>query len=54
MSKDTKSVLYVRIISETHRRARVRALTDGLTLAAVVEAALAQYLATETREEVQS
>lgn len=48
MSKDAKSTLYVRIASELHRRARVRALTDGVNLAEVVEAALLRHLAVET------
>lgn len=46
MTKPAKTtVLYVRIEQSLHRQARVRALTEGLPLAHVIEAALAQYLA---------
>lgn len=48
MSKDSKNTLYVRITPEVHRRARVRALSEGVNLAEVVEAALGLYLAAET------
>ncbi len=44
MSKKQKATLYVHVPPELHKRARMRALNDGVNLAAIVEAALAQYL----------
>jgi len=52
MSKNSKGTLYVRITPEVHRRARVRALSEGVNLAEIVEAALVLYLAAETSPDV--
>lgn len=52
MSKDDKATLYVRITPEVHRRARVRALSEGVNLGEIVEVALVRYLAAETNSDV--
>ena len=47
----SKATIYVRIPSQLHRRARVQALNEGITMAQLIEAALVQYLV-ETEQEV--
>jgi hypothetical protein len=44
MIATNKSIIYVRIPSTLHRRARIRALNDGITLAKLIELALESYL----------
>lgn len=39
-----ESMLYVRIAASTHRKARVRAIVEGITLSKLVEDALEKYL----------
>lgn len=41
---EPKSTVYVRIPTPLHRKARIRALTDGVTLAKLIEFALELYL----------
>ena len=48
MIATNKSTIYVRIPSTLHRRARMRALGDGVTLATLIESALVKYLDTTT------
>ena len=44
MPKPIESMLYVKIKTTTHRKARVRAILDAVTLSQLVEAALEKYL----------
>lgn len=44
MSASKESMLYVRIPTSTHRKARVRSIIDAVTLSQLVEDALEQYL----------
>jgi hypothetical protein len=44
MPKTSESMLYVKIPTSTHRKARVRAIIDAVTLSQLVEAALEKYL----------
>lgn len=48
MIKEDKSTIYVRIPSTLHRRARIRALNDGITLAKLIEVTLESYLVEST------
>ena len=40
----SESMLYVKIRTKVHRKARVRAILDGVTLCKLVEVALEKYL----------
>jgi len=52
LRKPSESMLYVKIRTNVHRKARVRAILNGVTLCKLVEDALEKYLsgnpATET------
>lgn len=44
MPKTSESMLYVKIKTSTHRKARIRALVEGFTLCKLVEDALEKYM----------
>ena len=48
MPKPSESMLYVKIPTSTHRKARVRAIVEGVTLCKLVENALEKYLSSNT------
>jgi hypothetical protein len=51
MPKTSESMLYVKIKTSTHRKARVRSIVDGITLCQLVEDALELYLSSKVTVE---